>query len=804
MTARIQVVEDERIIALDLTHRLEALGYRVTGMAANGEEAILQAKDHAPELVLMDIHIEGKVDGIEAARRINDERRIPVIYLTAYAEDETLNRAKATKPYGYLVKPCETRELHATIQMALERRKAEIAVERSDERLHLALDVASLGVWEWNADPKEFYAGGHLATILGGEPKLINGGMAAVLDRLHPDDRDAAELGLRHDGAVSGVFRLRRLEGEHCWVEIHARAYPAENGNVARLIGVIRDVTERRMLEDRLQQSGVALKTTAEAIVIVDTEQRIQSVNPAFTGLTGYPAEEVVGAGIEQIVHARRHSQNFYQRLALTTDGHWQGEITVRRRDGGVFTAFEHVNAVRSSMGERSHYVIAFSDISAIRRSEAQLDYLAHHDPLTGLPNRTRFNDRLELELDRARRSHQGCGLLFIDLDGFKTINDTLGHMAGDQLLQIIAARIRGALRRSDTAARLGGDEFVVIMPDICHPEDTIRLARKLLDVLCASAEVAGETVEVTASIGISLFPEDGDDHHALVKAADTAMYEAKFSGRNRYSFYTSELAQRSSERMYIEQGLKRALEGSGLEIHYQPFVTVAERRVTGVEALVRWRHPVDGLIQPARFIPVAEETSLIERLGNWMLEQACAQTVAWLRAGGPPLRVAVNVSARQLATNPFERIVAQVLQQTGLPPHLLEIEITESTLQSVEKSMRLVGALKALGVGVAIDDFGTGYSSLSLLKHLPIDRLKIDRSFIADIPGDSHDEAIVEAIMALSRALGLTVTAEGVETPEQLEVLSRLGCHEFQGYLVSRPLPPKEMERLLFGAPQA
>jgi diguanylate cyclase (GGDEF)-like protein/PAS domain S-box-containing protein len=801
MNARIQIVEDERIIALDLRHRLEGLGYRITGMAASGEEAIVQVQNDEPELILMDIHVDGELDGIETARRICDDQRIPVVYLTAYAEDETLNRAKTTRPYGYLVKPCETRELHATIQMALQRRQAEIAVERSDDRLRLALDVACLGVWEWNAVPQQFYAGGHLERILGGAPEPVDAGMAGVLAWLHPDDRQAVELSLRHSRMVNGEYRFCRHAGEHRWVEIHARAYPSDNGDTARLLGVIRDVSERRTMQEQLQQAGAVFETAAEAILIVDATQHIQSVNPAFSLLTGYLADEIAGAAVERLVHARQHSSRFYERLATTHDGHWQGEISVLRKDASVFAAFEHVNAVRDATGALTHYVIAFSDISAIRRAEGQLEYLAHHDALTGLPNRTRFNDRLDQELDRARRNNHGCALLFIDLDGFKTINDTMGHMAGDRLLQVLAERIAAALRSTDTAARLGGDEFVVIMPQVHDPGDAGRLAGKLLDVLCLPAEVAGESVEVTASIGISLFPDDGQDRHALLKEADSAMYEAKFSGRNRYAFYTRELAQRAAERMAIEQGLKRALEGAGLEIYYQPVATVGDCALTGVEALVRWRHPVNGPIEPARFIAVAEETCLIDRLGSWVLEHSCTQAAAWLRAGMPPLRLAVNVSARQLANDPFEEFIASVLQKTGLPPHLLEIEITESTLQSADKSLRLVQSLKALGIGVAIDDFGTGYSSLSLLKHLPIDRLKIDKSFIADIPGNANDEAIVEAIMALSRTLDLAVTAEGVETTAQLNLLRRLGCHEFQGYLVSQALPAKDMEQLLVGS---
>jgi diguanylate cyclase (GGDEF)-like protein len=456
------------------------------------------------------------------------------------------------------------------------------------------------------------------------------------------------------------------------------------------------------------------------------------------------------------------------------------------------------VSVVRDEAGEVTHYVAAFSDISAMREAEKELHRFSHHDPLTGLPNRLLFNDRLDQVLERAAREKQRCALLFLDLDGFKVINDTLGHASGDLLLQSIAVRLKGALRRSDTAARLGGDEFVVIMADIAHAEDGAPLARKLLETIAVPIEVAGEQITMSASVGLSVYPDDGADRHALLKAADTAMYNAKAQGRNRYCFYTQELAVRAAERMSIEQGLRRALEREELVLHYQPQVALTSGALTGAEALLRWQHPQQGLIAPGRFISIAEDSGIIEPLGRWVLLNACREAAGWLKAGGPLLRLSVNVSARQLTCDHFEETVREAIQETAFPAHQLEIEITESTLQVIEHSLHLLEALKALGVQIAIDDFGTGYSSLSLLKYLPIDRLKIDRSFVRDIPTDPNDVAIVEAIGALSRTLMLSITAEGVENEAQLETLRRLGCGDGQGYLFSPPLPLGELQRLI------
>ena len=682
----ILVVEDERIIAFDLKQRLEALGYRISAVVPSGEEAIEKAAELQPDLVLMDIHLEGGMDGIEAAQRIHERLRIPVVFLTAYAEDETLRRAQASLPFGYLVKPIEARELHATIQMALSRRAAEVALEHSEERLRLALDAADLGVWEWEAATGQITTTGHIDAIFGSVPEPIGETWESFLARVHPEDREGVERALKEaliqGASLNLVFRYLRSDGQAGWIETHVKACSGTGDAAAHLVGVVKDITERRQMEERLRQAGAVFETTAEGIFIMDAAHRIVSVNSAFTAITGYRLGEALGQDPDELLHARRHSDQFYPRLATTAGGQWQGETYCQRKNGEVFPAWESVSMVRDPEARITHYAVAFSDITAIRRAETQLNHLAHHDPLTGLPNRLLFNDRLDQALERARRDQQRCALLFLDLDGFKIINDTLGHRSGDLLLQTIAARLQGALRRSDTAARLGGDEFVVIMADIAHAEDGARLARKLLEALSIPIELAGERIAVSASVGLSVYPEDGADRHVLFKAADTAMYSAKAQGRNRYCFYTQELATRAAERLNIEQGLKRALETGAFVLHYQPQVALSDGTITGVEALIRWQHPQEGLVPPGRFIPIAEETGVIEPLGRWVLQAACAEAVRWLKAGGSALRLSVNVSARQFAHGHFHETVRSVLSDTGFPAELLEIEITESTLQ--------------------------------------------------------------------------------------------------------------------------
>ncbi|MGH8569532.1 MAG: diguanylate cyclase domain-containing protein, partial [Gammaproteobacteria bacterium] len=426
----------------------------------------------------MDIHLEGAMDGIEAAGMIHADYRIPVVFLTAYAEDETLQRAQASLPFGYLVKPVEARELHATLQMALGRRAAEVEIEvevkKGKERLQLALDAAGLGVWEWDTTSCRLTAGEGFHAIFEGEREPISQPWAAFLARVHPEDRagvqEAMDKAVALGESLNLAFRTVRPGGAIGWIEAHAKASRTEPAGQVRVVGVMKDITARREAEERLQQAAAVFQTTAEGIFLMDREHRIVSVNPAFTAITGYRPDEVLGQDPEVLLHARRHSDQFYPRLETTPGGQWRGETYCRHKNGTVRPVWESVSVVRDERGAASHYVAAFSDISAMRRAEEQLNHLTHHDPLTGLPNRLLFHDRLEQTLARAQREEGRCAVLFFDLDGFKVINDTLGHSSGDLLLQTIAARLKRSLRSNDTAARLGGDEFVILLEHIAHP----------------------------------------------------------------------------------------------------------------------------------------------------------------------------------------------------------------------------------------------------------------------------------------------------------------------------------------------
>jgi len=791
------IVEDERIFALDLEARLEANGFTVVGTTATADSAVALATSRRPDVVLMDIHLDGERDGISAAREIQSALHIPVVFLTAFAESEVIDRARGALPFGYLIKPCNTRELVATLQVATTRREAELAVEASERRLRLALDAASLGVWEWQPASGEFTTGGTIDGIFGRVPEQVLDTVERFIDRFAPSERDGIRNALFQGLGTSGVYRFVRLDDEEGWIEVHAKVFPDQSGTV---VGVVKDITERRQTEARLRQAKVVFDTTDEGILITDARRRVVSVNPAFLELTGWSESDVTGFDVDTLLFTEPRGATFYASLADRPRGSWQAEVLCRRADGSAFAAWAHLAVVLDPHGQPGHFVATLTDVSAIRAVEAQLEYLAHHDALTGLPNRVLLQDRMEQEIARARRDDARFALLFIDLDNFKVINDTLGHSAGDALLRIVAQRLRDELRQVDTIARLGGDEFTVVLSGAADPALVAQLARKLLASVARPANLGAEAVTTTASIGVAFFPADGEDSQSLLKAADSAMYHAKDEGRNGVAFYARNMAAQASERLAIEQGLRRAMDTSQLTVHFQPVVELATGRVVGAEALLRWQHPVHGTIPPSRFIAVAEQSSLIDQVGAWVLDAAVRQARAWDAAGLHPFRLAVNVSTRQFVREGFAAVVQDVIARHGLPAGGLELEITESALQVVDQSRPLLVALRQLGVQFAIDDFGTGFSSLSLLQHLPIDRLKIDRSFVSSLSERSSALAIVRAVVGLGHTLALRVVAEGVETPEQLALLRRTGCEDAQGYHVCHPLPADEFEAWLRG----
>lgn len=802
---RVLVVEDERVIALDLRLSLEGLGHQVVALAARGEDAVRLARELQPDLVLMDIHLEGEMRGTEAARQIREGMQIPVVFLTAFAEDGTLAEAALAEPYGYLLKPFELRELQATMAMALARRESERRVETAQRRLSLALEVAELGVWEWCDADNSFHVDGRTETLVGGLPRTFVEAREAFLSRVEAGDREAAEQLLAHGSAVSRVVAARVPNGQRRWLELYARRFGDEAGRNPCVIGVVQDITARREVEARLRQASVVFQTTAEGILILDEKRHVVAANEAFCRLSGYTLDEVLGHDPDEVLHARRQGETFFERLRASPERNWHGEMVFRRRDGETFPAWEHICAVMDEEDRLTHYVLAFTDVSAIRAAEAQMRHMAYHDALTGLGNRRLLEERLEAELERSRRNGQPLALFYADLDGFKTINDTLGHRAGDQLLQVIATRLADVIRRTDVAVRLGGDEFMVIAPEVQHAKDCVTLADKLLAEIGRPVSLGAESVSVTASIGIALHPGNATTAGDLVMAADSAMYAAKGRVRGGYSFYSSEMSSRARERLRIEQGLRRAMDGGAgalgeageLVLHWQPVVELSSDVPVGLEALLRWQHPVQGAIAPARFIPVAEDSGLIHVLGRWILRTACHQAQEWRKQGLPAWRIAVNVSVRQFADDGpqgVEGAVAQALRDSGFTPGDLELEITESVLQTADQSREVLQRLKALGVRITIDDFGTGFSSLALLKHMPIDRIKIDQSFVRGLPDDANDHAITRAIVALSQTLGFALTAEGVETAAQRDLLRQLGCDDAQGWLYSRAMPADQV----------
>ena len=544
-----------------------------------------------------------------------------------------------------------------------------------------------------------------------------------------------------------------------------------------------------------LRQAGAVFESTRDGIFITDLDAQIVAVNRAFSSISGYSEFEAIGQ-TPRMLQSGRHDASFYQAMwmAVLDSGNWQGEVWNRRKNGELYQQLLTISTVRNEAGKPSHYVAVMTDISQLKRSEAKLDYLAHHDPLTDLPNRLLMQSRIQHAIERAARSRCHLALLFIDLDRFKNVNDSLGHPAGDELLAAIAKRLRSRLREVDTLARLGGDEFVLLIEEMSVPEDAAIVAQMLIDLLSAPFSLSqGREIYIGASIGISVFPDDGRNVTELIQHSDVAMYQAKEAGRGAFRFYTEAMSRAAQDRLHLDTRLRRALERGEFTLHYQPQVDMASGRLTGAEALVRWIDPEEGVISPARFIPVAEETGLIVPIGEWVLRTACAQVRAW-RDAGHALTVAVNLSARQLQQADLAQRVAALMEEFGVGPDWLEFELTESMLagEQAATEMRL-RELKALGIALSIDDFGTGYSSLAYLKRFPIDVLKIDQSFVRDIPHDRNDMEIAATIIAMAHTLKLRVVAEGVETPEQLAFLKERDCDSWQGYLFSKPLPGEE-----------
>jgi diguanylate cyclase (GGDEF)-like protein/PAS domain S-box-containing protein len=594
------------------------------------------------------------------------------------------------------------------------------------------------------------------------------------------------------NGEVNGSFALTSFESRPP-SPFHKRLL--DTGSY--LAGI---VLEREHLARGLVTAAVAFEHMREAVVVTDASHRIIQVNQAFERITGYPQEEAIGQ-TPRLLKSGRQSKDFYGSFyrALDEQGEWRGEIWNRRKNGDIYPQWLSVKAVHDKAGNLAGYVSVFADITDIKDSERRLWELANHDPLCDLPNRLLFNARLEHAIQRAHRTSTQLGLLFIDLDRFKNINDSMGHQTGDELLKDVARRLQSAVHEDDTVARLGGDEFVILLEDIPDANSARRIANRIIERLADPVTAGGKSLVITASIGISLYPGDGHDPETLLKHADAAMYQAKTLGRNRLAYYAPDLTREIEQRLELEHDLRHGLARDEFSLHYQPQFASSDGRLVAVEALLRWQHPKRGMVPPNEFIPIAEETGLIGELGCWVTETACRQAMAWRAGGFEAFRLAVNLSPYQLRGECTETLMA-IFERTGFPATSFEFEVTETLL--VEEGgyalSQLTEMRRRLGMHVAMDDFGTGHSSLGQLKLLPIDKLKIDRSFVSELTEDANDAAIVKAIILMAHTLGLQVVAEGVETAEQHRFLCRNGCDHLQGFLYARPLPAEEITQLL------
>jgi len=636
--------------------------------------------------------------------------------------------------------------------------------------------------------------------LFGYTPEEVIGKHILFLYADEPDKHQSEihELFLNHGNSLMEV-RRRKKSGETFRANLALKHIHDDNNEAVGMEASLSKIAERLSAEEKQRLHARIIEDSDEGILITDTDERIVSVNAAFSRITGYSSGEVVGKPSD-LLRSGVHGTDFRAqvRAAMHGGGAWHGEIIGRRKNGELFPQSVSIGVVRNRDGAVTHVFSIFSDVSVLRAAEDRMQQIVNYDSLTGLPNRTLFHQLVEQALSTARRNKDHGALLVIDLNRFTSVNDSLGHEVGDELLRQVGQRFRKVLRDEDILARVGGDEFVVALVSIQKREHSGLVAEKLLASLGPPFVIESHALHIEASVGIAIYPEDGLNTAALLRFADIAMKRVQLNFKSGYLFYSPEMNIRAKEQWQLEGELRQALTGHDLLLHYQPKVSLRSGRIVGAEALIRWSHPEQGMIYPAKFVPLAEETGLILELGNWVLEEACRQIRSWLDAGLEAIPIAINISARQFDNQLPKRLQA-VIEQHGVPCELLKLEITESLLvRGPENVIPIMNELAAFGFTLALDDFGTGYSSLAYLKKFPISTLKIDRTFVIGIPEDENDCAIAQAIVTMGKQLRQEIVAEGVETLSQMTFLRHLGCDQLQGYLFSPPVAAEEFERMV------
>ncbi|MFN6463971.1 MAG: EAL domain-containing protein [Nostoc sp. DedVER02] len=813
-SVNILVVEDEFIVAMDIQNRLRKFGYTVLGLVDSGEEAIKKAADDSLDLILMDIHLKGKMDGVEAAEVIHNIFNIPIIYLTANGDESTLNRAKGTEPFGYILKPFKEKELKFTIEITLSKHRTEKKLKQNEQWLTTVLKSIGDAVITSDASGSvnfmnpiaEELTGWNYSDAFGKET-------AEVFNIAHEETRTIIESPIRQvlqSGVTASLPEQTILiakNGVEIPIDDSIAAIKDDNGNITGAVCVFQDITERKQILEALarrQQEFKALVENAPDIISRFNHQlRYVYVNPAIEKVTGISAETFIDKTNAELnlpeEFCRVCDHKLQQVFQTKEETEFECSLAIASQTRYYYTRLVPELASDGSV----YFVLSISrNITALKLAQAQLIHDAFHDILTNLPNRALFMERLERALMLAkRRADYTFAVLFLDLDRFKVINDSLGHVIGDQLLTALARRLEKCLRAGDTVARLGGDEFTILLDDLNTINDVTGVVERIHKALTSAFKLSGYEVFTTVSIGITLSKSSYNHPEELLRDADIAMYRAKALGKARHEMFDSTMYTQVTKLLELEMDLRRAVERQEFQVYYQPIVSLETSKIIGLEALVRWQHPQHGLIPPDNFIPLAEETGLIIPIGYWVLGEACRQMRAWQIQfpTDPPLTMSVNLSTKQFLQPDLIEKINQIMQETGLEANNLKLEITESALmENIQSATFMILQLQQMNIQLHLDDFGIGYSSLSYLHRFPSNALKIDRSFITKIGANGENLEIVQAIVTLAQSLNIDVIAEGVETVEQLAQLRTMRCKYAQGYFFSQPLDSKSIEMLI------
>ena len=777
--------------------------YKLIHLRIDNTDSLITALQQSEwDLVLSD-HTMPELNSFTALKIVQQNKLdCPFIVVSSVTGEDLAVAAIKAGAHDYLLKTNLTRLIPA-IKRELQTAQVRRTHRQTEQYFRATFEQAAVGIAHIGLDGRRLRVNHKLCLITGyTEDELLTCNHLNVI--YHGDIPDEwkgiQQLLAENISNITKEIRYVRKDGSLVWVNLTWSLAHTPMDEPDYFIEMIEDITERKKTVEQLRLFARVFDTINEGVMVTDSNNNIVLVNPAFSTITGYSAAEAIGKN-PRMLHSGLTSKAFYKKMwqCIHQAGRWQGEITDRRKNGESYIEWLSISTMKDERGELSHHIAVISDISERKAAEEHMAYMAQHDFLTDLPNRMLLHDRLTQAIAHAEREQRKVAVMFLDLDRFKIINDTLGHLIGDKLLKIVADRIGNVARASDTVSRLGGDEFAIMLTHITDANDIATIAVKLLAAIAGPCVIDGNEIEVTTSIGISVFPEDGNDSESLIAHADAAMYQAKGSGRNNYQFFTHEMNQRTLERMAIKNKLSHALERNELFLCYQPQVDLQSNRIIGAEALVRWHHPLHGNVMPVQFISVAEENGLIPPIGEWVLREACRQNQEWRKLGLMEITMAVNLSVVQFRQKNLGEVIKNILHESALAPSGLEIEITESILmQDAEAAILLLEDIKTMGLKLSVDDFGTGYSSLSYLKRLPIDKFKIDQSFVRDLATDTDDAVIVSAIISMAHSLGLKVIAEGVETAEQLAFLKQQGCDEIQGYYFSQPVSAGEFTKLL------